>query len=98
MHDDIVVRRRRISRGERGKISADELENMLMAFMGIYAISRVLMNEKYWGTIFPSIHEYKVQSCIVNKSISKNIRIIIIIFLCCLLVWSLINAARLKEN
>jgi hypothetical protein len=40
LHDDIVVRR-------RIKISADELENMLMAFMGIYAISRVLMNEEY---------------------------------------------------
>ena len=61
--------------------------------MGIYAISRVLMNEKYWGAILP-YHEYKVQSCIVNKSISKNITIII----SCCLVWSLINAARLKEN
>jgi hypothetical protein len=26
------------------EISADELENMLMAFMGIYAMPRVLMN------------------------------------------------------
>lgn len=33
--------------GRRWEISADELENMLMAFMGIYAISRVLMKAKW---------------------------------------------------
>ena len=46
--------------GRRWEISADELENMLMAFMGIYAISRVLMKAKW--EIFLVLHNDTIHS------------------------------------
>lgn len=68
---------------EEREISADELENMLMAFMGIYAVSRVLMKAKMGGEsvlLYSTMH-------ISSKSIA-NFQFTINQF------GSLINAAR----